>query len=73
MNRFLIIIEDAGANFAAYAPDLPGCVAAGRTREEVEHNMYGAIEMHLEGMLEDNLPIPEPTSSAEYIEMPVRG
>ena len=54
MHRFLIIIEDAGANFSAYSPDLPGCVATGTTREDADANMHGAIEMHLEGLREDH-------------------
>jgi predicted RNase H-like HicB family nuclease len=58
LHRFLIIIEDAGANFSAYSPDLPGCVATGATRVDTEANMQAAIEMHLEGMREDGILIP---------------
>ncbi|MBA7707248.1 hypothetical protein ES703_116117 [subsurface metagenome] len=67
MQRFLIIIEKADGNYSAYSPDLPGCVATGQTREELEHNMYEAIELHIQGLQEDNLPIPEPHAVAEYI------
>ena len=67
MHRFLVVIERANNNFSAYTPDLPGCVATGATLEEVKRNMREAIEMHLHGMLEDKLPIPEPKSFAEYI------
>jgi predicted RNase H-like HicB family nuclease len=67
VHRFLVIIEKAENNFTAYSPDLPGCVATGSTREEVEKNMKDAIELHLKGLAEDDLPIPEPTSFAEYI------
>lgn len=67
MHRFLIVIEDAGENFSAYSPDLPGCVATGSTREETERNMYEAIRMHLEALQEDGEPIPESTSLAEYV------
>ncbi|HEV7426434.1 MAG TPA: type II toxin-antitoxin system HicB family antitoxin [Thermoanaerobaculia bacterium] len=67
MHRFLIIIEDAGANFSAYSPDLPGCAATGATRLDAESNMYGAIQMHIEGLREDGLPIPESTAFAEYM------
>jgi predicted RNase H-like HicB family nuclease len=67
MHRFLIIIEEAGENFSAYSPDLPGCIATGATREETERNMYDAIQMHLEGLQEDGLPIPESTTLAEYL------
>jgi predicted RNase H-like HicB family nuclease len=67
VHRFLIVIENAGANFSAYSPDLPGCVATGATREETEHNMYEAIQMHVEGLIEDGLPIPQSTAFAEYV------
>jgi predicted RNase H-like HicB family nuclease len=70
MRRFLIVIEKAGENYSAYSPDLPGCIAAGATREEAEKNMYEAIEMHVRGLQEDNLPIPESTSFAEYVAVP---
>jgi predicted RNase H-like HicB family nuclease len=65
--RFLIIVEDAGANFSAYSPDLPGCVATGATREETEQNMREAIQLHIEGLKEDGLPIPSSTAIAEYV------
>ena len=67
MHRFLIVIESAGANFSAYSPDLPGCVATGKTREDTEKNMYEAIQMHLEGLREDGLPVPQSQSFAEYL------
>lgn len=67
MYRFLVVIEKANGNFSAYSPDLPGCVATGTTREEAEHNMSEAIEMHIRGLEEDKMPIPESTSFAEYI------
>lgn len=66
-HRFLIVIEDAGENFSAYSPDLPGCVATGKTREETERTMYEAIQLHLEGLREDGLPIPRSQSFAEYV------
>ena len=69
MYRFLIVIEKADGNYSAYSPDLPGCVATGATREEAEQNMYQAIEMHIEGLREDGLPVPESTSFAEYVAM----
>jgi predicted RNase H-like HicB family nuclease len=58
VHRFLIIIEEAGENYSAYSPDLPGCVATGLTHEETEKTMYEAIQMHIEGLREDGLPIP---------------
>ena len=70
MYRFLIVIEKTKNNFSAYSPDLPGCVATGKTREEAERNMHEAVEMHVQGLLEDKLPIPEGTTSAEYIAIP---
>jgi predicted RNase H-like HicB family nuclease len=67
MNRFLVVIEKTKGNYSAYSPDLPGCVATGETREEVEENMYKAIEMHIEGLVEDHLPVPKPHATAEYV------
>lgn len=67
MYRFLIVIEKANGNYSAYSPDLPGCIATGATREEAEKNMHEAIEMHVQGLLEDKLPIPDFTSFAEYV------
>lgn len=67
MRRFLVIIEKAKDNYSAYSPDLPGCIATGATREEAEKNMHEAIEMHVRGLLEDNLPVPQSHSFAEYI------
>lgn len=67
MYRFLVVIEKANDNYSAYSPDLPGCVATGTTREEAEQNMHEAIEIHVSGLLEDKLPIPESTSFAEYV------
>ena len=67
MHRFLVVIERANGNYSAYSPDLPGCVATGATREEAERNMHEAIELHVQGLLEDNLPIPESNSFAEYV------
>lgn len=67
MNKYLIIIEKANRNFSAYSPDLPGCIATGKTRKEVEKNITEAIQIHLEGLKEDNLQIPESTATAEYV------
>jgi predicted RNase H-like HicB family nuclease len=69
MKRYAIVVEEAATNLAAYVPDLPGCVATGRTRKEVERRIRAAIELHLEGMAEDGLPIPEPSSQVEYLEV----
>ncbi|MCL4369871.1 MAG: type II toxin-antitoxin system HicB family antitoxin [Chloroflexi bacterium] len=70
MHRFLVVIEKAGANYSAYSPDLPGCVATGDTREEAERNMYEAIQMHVQGLLEDGLPVPASQATAEYVAIP---
>ncbi len=67
MRRFLIVIEQAENNYSAYSPDLPGCMATGATIEEVEENMHGAVEMHVQGLLEDKISIPESHSLAEYV------
>lgn len=67
MYRFLIVIEKANDNYSVYSPDLPGCVATGATREEAERNMHEAIEIHVQGLLEDKLPIPKSNSFAEYV------
>ncbi len=66
--RYAMIIERGERNFSAYLPDLPGCIATGKTLDEVRQNMAEAIELHLEGMREDGLPIPQPTSLADYVE-----
>ena len=67
MPRYLVIIEEADGNYSAYAPDLPGCVATGRTREETEERMREAIAFHLEGLLEDGIPAPDVRTYAAHI------
>lgn len=67
--RYAIVIERAGKNYSAYVPDLPGCVATGATREEVESQIREAVEFHLEGMREDGEVIPDPSSQVEYIDV----
>ncbi len=66
--RYAIIIEKADDNYSAYVPDLPGCVATGVTVEAVERKIRNAIRFHIEGLKEDGLRVPEPTSIAEYVE-----
>lgn len=66
--RYAVVIEKANGNYSAYVPDLPGCVATGRTVAEVEEEIRTAIRFHIEGMEEDGLPVPPPTSIAEYVE-----
>jgi predicted RNase H-like HicB family nuclease len=62
------VIEKVGANYGAYVPDLPGCVATGESIAETERNIREAIRFHLDGLREDNLPIPEPVTRAEYVD-----
>lgn len=71
MRRYAIVVENAGDNYAAYVPDLPGCVATGPTVQATERLLAEAIELHLQGMREDGVPIPEPTSVVEYLEVAV--
>jgi predicted RNase H-like HicB family nuclease len=67
--KYAVIVEEGKESFGAYVPDLPGCVAAGETKEEVLELIQEAIEFHIEGMREDGQPIPEPSSSIEYVEV----
>ncbi|MDD5329051.1 MAG: type II toxin-antitoxin system HicB family antitoxin [Sulfuricella sp.] len=67
--RYAVVLEKAENNYSAYVPDLPGCVATGHTVEETEREIREAIEFHIEGLMEDNLPVPQPTSIVEYLEI----
>lgn len=67
MQKFLIVIEKAGDNYSAYSPDLPGCIATGDTREETERSMWEAVRMHVQGLIEDGLPIPQSSAVSEYV------
>jgi predicted RNase H-like HicB family nuclease len=64
MKEYLVIYERADGNWSAYSPDVPGCIATGKTRDDVERNYQAAIEFHLEGLRQECLPIPEPVSDA---------
>ena len=66
--RYAVVIEKAEGNYSAYVPDLPGCVATGGTVATVEREIRDAIRFHIEGLKEDGLPVPPPTSIAEYVE-----
>ena len=68
MHRYLVIIEKANNNYSAFSPDVPGCVATGETRETAEREMHAALQMHLKGLREDGLPLPEPSASIGYVE-----
>ncbi|MHB8771759.1 MAG: type II toxin-antitoxin system HicB family antitoxin [Syntrophales bacterium] len=71
MHRFLIVIEKANGNFSAYSPDLPGCIATGKTKDQAAKNMHEAIALHVQGLKEDRLPVPKSRASAEYIAVAV--
>ena len=69
--RYAIVVERAVNNYSAYVPDLPGCVATGTTMEETEQLIREAIELHLTGLREDGLPIPQPSSQVDYVEVAI--
>jgi len=69
MRRCLVVVEKANGNYSAYSPDLPGCVATRKTKEELTRNMHEAIEMHIQGLREAGLAVPEPQAFAEYVEV----
>ncbi len=66
--RYAVVIERADGNYSAYVPDLPGCVATGGSVAEVEREIRDAIRFHIDGLKEDGLPVPAPTSIADYVE-----
>jgi len=66
--RYAIVIEKAPANFSAYVPDLPGCVATGSSVAATEQNIREAIRFHIDGLKEDGLKVPEPSAIADYVE-----
>lgn len=68
MKRYAIVIEQAGANYSAFVPDLPGCVATGATPEDAERQIRSAIELHISGLRADGLDVPEPTSTVATVE-----
>lgn len=67
MKRYLVVVERTPTGYSAYSPDLPGCISTGRTRDEVEANMREAIELHIEGLRVEGLPVPEPSSESAYV------
>ncbi|MFL5328151.1 MAG: type II toxin-antitoxin system HicB family antitoxin [Gemmataceae bacterium] len=69
MKRYAIVVERAAKNFAGYVPDLPGCVATGTTVEETERLLREAIEIHVAGLVEDGIDVPEPSSVVDYLEV----
>ena len=69
MTRYAVVYEKAASNWAAYVPDLPGCITTGATLEETKHNIREAIELHIEAMREVGEPVPPPSSDVEYVEL----
>ena len=66
--RYAVVIEKANGNYSAYVPDLPGCVATGESVADAERSIRDAIKLHIQGLREDHLPIPQPSARAEYVE-----
>ena len=71
MKKYLVIVEETPTGFSAYSPDLPGCIATGATRDEVEKEMQSAIQFHIEGLREEGCAIPEPHAYSTYCEVTV--
>ena len=67
--RYLIVVEPTATGLSAYAPDLPGCVTTGRSRNEIERNMREAMELHLDGLREEGMEIPAPHTWSSYVEV----
>jgi predicted RNase H-like HicB family nuclease len=67
--KYAVVIEQAGSNFSAYVPDLPGCIATGATVKEVEYEIREAIRFHIDGLKQDRIPVPSPSSAVEYVEV----
>lgn len=69
MKKYLIVVEETSTGYSAYSPDLSGCGSTGKTREEVEHNIREAIELHIEGLKQEGFEVPEPSSYSSYIDV----
>ena len=67
--RYMVVLEKGPTSYGAHVPDLPGCVAVGQSREEVLKLIQEAIEFHIEGLREDGLPVPAPSSNVEFVEV----
>ena len=67
--RYLVIVEQGDSGFGAYVPDVPGCIVVGETRDEVLDLIHEAIELHIEGLRDDGMPVPSPMSHSEYVEL----
>jgi len=69
MEHYAIVVEKANWNYSAYVPDLPGCVATGATVEETERRLRAGVEVYVQGLRDDGLPVPEPSSIVDYVEV----
>lgn len=67
--KYVVILEKGEGSYGAYVPDLPGCIAVGETRDEAMALIQAAIEFHIEGLREQGLPVPQPSSTSEYVEI----
>jgi len=67
--RYMVVIERGATNWGAHVPDLPGCVAVGETREEALRLIREAIEFHIDGLRQDGLPVPTPSSEGDFVEV----
>ena len=67
--KYLVVIEPTGTGFSAYSPDLPGCVATGKTEAEVQKEMQEAMEFHVEGLALEGHPVPKPSTQSAYLEV----
>ena len=70
--KYLIVVEKTATGFSAYSPDVPGCVSTGRTEEEIKANMKEAIEFHVDGLKQEGLPVPQPSTKSAYVEITAR-
>jgi predicted RNase H-like HicB family nuclease len=69
MTRYMVVVERGERSWGAHVPDLPGCIAVGETREEVLRLVREAIEFHIDGLRQDGLPVPAPSSEGDFVEV----
>ena len=69
VTRYMVVVERGGTSWGAHVPDLPGCVAVGETREEVLRLIREAIELHIDSLRHDGMPVPTPSSEGEFVEV----
>ena len=67
--RYMVVVEEGPTSYGAHVPDLPGCIAVGDSREEVLNLIREAIELHIEGLQDQNLPVPQASSTSEFVEI----